>query len=52
MNSVTFLDLTKIVQEELLLKIGIPIQIPHGMTPLLKVLEGPSQFCHLAHLPY
>jgi len=50
MNLVTFLELTKIVQEELLLKIGILIQILHGTTPLLKVFEDPSQFCRLDHL--
>jgi len=42
MNSVIFLELTKIVQEELFLQIGIPIQIRHGTIPLLKACEGPS----------
>jgi len=32
----------KNVQEELFLKIGIPIQILHGTTLLLKAFEGPS----------
>ena len=41
MNLVTFLEPTKIVKEELFLKIGIPIQILHGTTPLLKELEDP-----------
>jgi hypothetical protein len=42
MNLVTFLEPKKIVQEELFLKIGIPIQILHGTNPLLKAFEGPS----------
>ena len=47
MNSVIFLELIKIVQEELFLKIGILIQILHGTTLLLKEFEDLLQFCLL-----
>jgi len=47
MNLVIFLEPTKIVREELFLKIGIPIQILHGTTLLLKEFEDPLQFFHL-----